>query len=493
MSWFDDVFSADIWGDWSDVWSVGKAILPIAGAIGGAAIQSDANQSAADRTIQATQAQADQLQLGIDERLIAQLGGIDAARAYLDQRLATVTDIYRVAAERFGGDIRTAAQAYAQAVPQAAALASQLIMSGAQSYGDAMRVAASTAGQELRSAGQEYGQTVTGAAGQYDQRLQSAAADYARLMQEAPEAIRKMLGPYADVGLETLPIMRQIAFGDPNRLTESQRIATEDAATRNAQGLALRGLRGSGASVAAVLDAENRMKAGFYDQNRDRQDAYLRLLGQYGYGAAGTIGQTDVNTINATANRLYEADATGGRAMLDAYKLAADAAFKARQQAAAWGLDAEKAAQDAYLKTLTQAGAWQYGAARDSASALYGAERDVASNYQNTAGKLAGAYDSYFGQLGNYAATEAGYIGDAAYGKREAEARALGPIAAVQGAADQSDARLWGSAIGSITRMIADDRVNGWRPSSYAGGSSYGNDTYRGGNDTVGLENWGYL
>lgn len=489
MSWFDDVFSADIWGDWSDVWSVGKAILPIAGAIGGAAIQSDANQSAADRTIQATQAQADQLQLGIDERLIAQLGGIDAARAYLDQRLATVTDIYRVAAERFGGDLRTAAQAYAQAVPQAAALASQLIMSGAQSYGDAMRVAASTAGQELRSAGQEYGQTVTGAAGQYDQRLQAAAADYARLMQEAPEAIRKMLGPYADVGLETLPIMRQIAFGDPNRLTESQRIATEDAATRNAQGLALRGLRGSGASVAAVLDAENRMKAGFYDQNRDRQDAYLRLLGQYGYGAAGTIGQTDVNTINATASRLYEADATGGRAMLDAYKQAADAAFKARQQAVAYGMDAEKAAQDAYLRTLTQAGAWQYGAAKDAAAQLYGAQRDVAINDQTTAGRMATAADAYFGQQQTWATTEGSYIGDAAYDKRKAEAMALGPAAVIQGQADTADAKAWNSAIGSINRMIADDRVNGWRPSSYGRIETPAGtfDTMPGGSD------WGYL
>lgn len=486
MSWIDDVFSADIWGDWGDVWDVGKVLLPIAGAIGGAAIQSDANQSAADRTIQATQAQADQLQLGIDERLIAQLGGLDAARAFLDQRFQTVTQIYQLAAQQYGGDIRAAAQAYAQAVPQAASLASQLIMSGAQSYGDAMRVAASTAGSDINAAAGQYGQTVTGAAGQYDQRLQAAAADYLRMIQEAPEAIREMLGPYAEAGLETLPIMRQIAFGDPNNLTESQRIALEDASRKNAQGLALRGLRGSGASVAAVMDAENRMRAGFYDQNRDRQDSYLRLLGDRGFSAAGTIGQVDVNTIMSGAGKVYEADAAGGRAMLDAYRLAADAAFKARQQAAVWGLDAEKAAQDAYLKTLTQAGAWQYGAAKDAATQLYGAQRDIATNDQNTAGKLATAADGYFSQLGNWATTEAGYIGDAAYGKREAEARALGPVAAVQGAADQNSAKLWGSAIGNITRMIADDRANGWRASSYGRIETPAGtfDTLPGGNDT---------
>jgi hypothetical protein len=504
MAWLDDVFSA--------IGDVGKFLGPvtqIAAPLIGASMAGNANQDAADRIIQGTQAQADQLQLGIDERLIAQLGGIDAARDFLDQRIQHVSRILQEAQTKYGGDIRRAAQDYATRVPQAATFVSDMLMGGAADYGSALRSAASGFGGDLVSAAGDYRTDLTGAAGayrddlmgaagDYDARLQGSAAEYLEMIAKAPEAIRAALGPYAEAGLEMLPQMRGVALSNPNALTETQRISMEDQRKANAQKLALTGLRGSGAGVAAVMDAENRMKAGFYDQNRTRADAMMKLLGQTGYGAAGAIGSTDVNTINAGANRVYDASATGGRAMfdasatggramLDAMKSAADASMKARQQAASWGLDAEKAAQDAYYRALQQAGVWQYDAANRSAGALYDAQRDVATGDRTLASNLSGQWGSYYDSQSGFARDESNAIGGAAYGKREAEARALGPIAAVGANADLASSQQWGTALGQIARTIADERAWNVRPSSYSTTDTGYNEVTQPGSQ------WGYL
>lgn len=498
--WFDDIF-----GFVKDVGSVVGPVASVLAPVVGAAIGSNANDSNAAGIIQATNAQADQLQLGYDEQLQAKISGYDAARQFLDGRLAAMTAIYQTAAAQYGGDLRNAGTAaagairaaavdYAQKVPAAAQYLGDLLMTGTVNAGDALRRAAATGGADLKAAAALYGNEIVGAANEFGTSIDSGAADFRREIMQAPDAVQKMLGIYSDAGAETVPVMRSRAFTDPTRMTGSQQIQLDDERRAMADRLATTGMRGSAAGVAAAMDAENRSRERLVDANRARSDKYLDTLGQRGFTAANTIASAQQQALIQAAGVEWEASKLGASALLQAQQAGAAAAQAATQKAVAMGMDAEKMAQDAYLSSFRQTVQMQYGAQQSAAGVtlnadqgaarlLYDTGRDIATNDQSTSRKVAQETGNYFGQQGQYALSEAGDVGAAALAKREAEARSLGPVAAVQGAADVANAKLWGQGLGQITRTIADERASGYRPSAYNYGSSVpgGNDSTSGG------------
>ena len=487
----------DLWDtisdiSWSDVWDVAKVAVPIAGSIYGASSASDANQNAANQTIQATNAQADQLQLGYDERLDQQLRAFEAARGNLDARHTAILDILTTAQQQYAGNIVAAANAYIQRMPAMASQLGDLLTGNAQQIGQKLIGAAAAAGGEMMGAAGQYGGAITDAAGRYSGAV-TAGADRARAeILQAPEELARYLQPYADTGLEMAGQMRRIALSDPTRMTDAQRILLEDSRRDMGNRLATSGLRGSAGGIAAAMDAEARQRAGFVTENRNRSDNFMGTLNQQGFQAANTLGSAKANALIQAAGVGWEASKLGAGAVMAAEQQAAKAGLEAKAWALKAGLDAERYAADAEMQAFRDSINMQWSAAQKTGEVGLTAARDVAQNQYQTAGQVAGQVGNYFDKLSAFDLQEGEAIGNAAFGKREAEARSLGPVAAVQGAADVADAKLWGSAIGQITRMIADERTLGSRPGVYS------NSTVSGGNSTVagggsGIDNWGYL
>lgn len=491
MSWIDDVFSADVWGDWGGVWDAAKAIVPIAGAIGGAVMGSNANSNAAGQMLQANQAQADQLQYGYDEQLQARLAGLDGARGLLGERTEIAQAILVAAATKYGGDVRQAASAYAQAMPQLASTISQMYMSGALTGGDMYRAGAATAGAAVQGAAGQYGATVIPAAGQYGQSVIGAAGEfgasmdgaadaYQAMIQEAPELVRQALGPYAEAGLQMLPQLMSVATTDPSRLTQSQQRALEELRRGMGARLAASGLRGAGrAGVAAANEGEAEFMARAFDSNRARSDQAMYALNQQGYGANQLIGAAGERAIYSGADRQFQATQAGAQAMLTsktdaartlfaATDASAKLAYSAAQQAAAWGYDAEKAAAQAYINAVDKGTAYSGQALMAAQRILYESGTDVAKSDQQTAYKIADQSNNYYDNMAKWAVNEGDLVGEALMGKRKAEAAAVGPAAVLPSAqAGVSNANLWGNTIASVSRMIADDRASTVRPNSY--------------------------
>lgn len=488
---FDDIIDAVADISWSDVWDVGKVLIPVAANIAGNVASSNANQSATDAAITATNAQADQLQLGYDEQLEQRLAALEQARGKLDARSTAVLDILRSAQSTYAGDVRAAAGAYIQRVPAAAQVLGDLLVGNSEQIGQRMRQAAVVAGDEFRAAAGDFGTDVIGAAGRFQTDVTGAADRTRSEIIGSTAPLEEMLSPYSDAGRETLAQMRRIAFSDPTRMTDAQRILLDDNREQMGTRLAGSGLRGSGAGIAAAMQEEGRLRADLVEQNRRRSDGFLNTINTQGFAAANTIGSAKAKALIEAAGVGWEAAKLGATAVMQAEQMAAKAEMEARGTAAKLGLDAEKYASDAAIAAFRDSISMQWGAQQKAAQVELDAGKSIADNAYGTAGKMTGEIGNYYDQAARYDLSTGDAIGSAALAKREAEARSLGPVAALQGANEIADAKLWGQGIGAVTRIIADERSMTTRPGAYSdtmGGGSMG-----GGNDTVGYNDWGYL
>lgn len=512
MSFIDDIVSGvgSVFEDFSvgDALKVGAAIAPIVGSVVGSSNATSANNAAAGQLLQASQDQATQLQLGEDERLAARISGIDSARGYLTDRTQLAERIIVDAATKYGGDVRAAASAYARAMPQLAATISQMYTSGALTGGDMLRTGAAAAGGQITGAAGDYGATVipaagqygsavTGAAGDYGGAMSGAAAAYTETIQAAPDLVRQALGPYAAAGLQMLPQLLQIAQTDPSKLTMSQQRALDQLQRDMGARLAASGLRGAGrAGVAAANEGEAAFLAKAFDSNRARSDQAMYSLQQTGYGANQAIGAAGEKAIYAGAEKGFQATAAGAEAMLRARQeaarqiyastdAAARVAYDAATKAATLGYDAEKAAAQAYIAAVNNGTAYSGQALQAAQRILYESGTDVAKNDQQAAYKVGDQQTSYYDTMAKYGLTEADMVGSALYGKRTAEAAAVGPAAVLPAAqAGVNNANIWNNTIGQVSRMIADDRASTVRPNTYNYGDSMGGGSMYGGNDS---------
>ncbi|MGE0715078.1 MAG: hypothetical protein AB7P02_06520 [Alphaproteobacteria bacterium] len=516
MGFIDDVASGigSVFEDlsWRDAVDIAKVAVPIIGSVAGAAVQSNANSAAAGQILQANQDQATQLQLGEDERLAARLSGIDSARGYLGDRTELAQKIIAAASTQYGGDVRAAASAFARAMPQLASTISQMYLSGALTGGDMMRAGAATAGGQMIGAAGDYGSTVIPAAGEFGSSVVSAAGDYGgamtsaadayrEMVMTAPDLVRQALGPYADAGLQMLPQLMAIAQSDPSRLTMSQQRALDELRRGMEARLSASGLRGAGrAGVAAANEGEAAFLAKAFDSNRARNDQAMLQLNSQGFNANQIIGASGERAIYSSADKGFQAAASSAQAMLgarteaartlfSATDAAAKIAYQAASDAARLGYDAEKAAAQAYISAVNSGAAYSGQALSAAQRLLYDSSLDVAKNDQQAAYKIGDQQTSYYDQMAKYGLTEADLVGEAMYGKRKAEAAAVGPAAVLPDVqSDVNNASLWGSTIGQVSRMIADDRTQSVRPSPYwssadtipAGSTNYGSQSYYG-------------
>lgn len=490
---FDDIIDTISNISWGDVWDVTKVAAPIVGNIISSSNSSSANRDATDAAIQATKDQADQLQLGYDEQLEQRLTALESARGKLDQRSTAVLDILRSAQSTYAGDITAAANAYIQRVPAAAAVLGDLLVGNTQQMTQRFTQAAAAAGDEVRAAAGEFGGAITSAAGRFRSDVAGAAGQTREEILASTQPLEQYLEPYSDAGLEALTQQRRIAFSDPGRFTDSQRILLDDTRRDMGTRLAGSGLSGSGSGIAAAMDAEARLRAGLVDTNQKRADGFLNTIGQQGFAASNTLGSAKAQAMIQAAGVGWEAAKLGANAVLQAEQAAAKAEMDARGHAAKFGLDAEKYASDMGIAAFRDSINMQWGAIQKAEQVGLDAGKTIADNKVSTAGRIAGEVGSYYDKAGQFDLATGDAIGSAQMAKREAEARSLGPVAALQGAADIADANLWGRGLGQVTRMIADERSMSVRPSSYdsMGGGNYVPVSNGGNNDSV--EYGGYL
>lgn len=467
VDFFDDVIDAVSDISWSDVWDVAKFAAPIVGGIVSSSNASSANDRATELAIAATEAQADQLQLGYDERLDFQLQALENARGQLDARQTAVLDILKSARDAYAGDVRAAAAAYIQRVPAAAQVLGDLLVGNSQEIGQKMIQAAQQAGSQLRGAAGAFGTDVIGAAGRFRTDVTGAADRTREEIIASTQPLEQYLQPFVDDGREMSDRMRTIALTDPNRLTAAQRILLDDMRADMSTRLAGSGLSGSGAGIAAAMEEEARARAGIFAENQKRSDAMMGTLQQQGFQASNTLGSAKAKALIEAAGVGWEAAKLGAQAVLNAENAAAQARLQAERDAAKWGLDATKYAADAELAAFRSAIQMQWTAQQNAATAELNAGNKVADNAFAVAGRAATETGSYFDQAAKYDLATGDAIGTAAFGKREAEARSKGPVAALQGANEIADAKLWGQGLAQVTRMIAEERNLGNRPSQY--------------------------
>lgn len=464
---FDDVIDAVSDISWSDVWDAAKFVAPFVGAAVSGSNVSDANSRATELQIQATEAQADQIQLGYDERLDFQLQALEAARGKLDARQAAVVDILTAARDVYAGDVRAAAAAYVQRVPAAAQVLGDLLVGNSQQIGQRMVQVAQEAGAQIRGAAGAFGTDVVGAAGRFRTDVTGAAERTREEILASTQPLEQYLQPFVDDGREMSDRMRTIALTDPTRMTASQRILLEDARRDMGTRLAGSGLSGSGAGIAAAMQEEARLRAGLVDTNMRRSDAMMGTLQQQGFTASNTLGSAKAKALIEAAGVGWEAAKLGASAVLQAENAAAQARLSAEREAIKYGLDAERYAADAEISAFRSAIQMQWQAQQSAAQTELNAGNRIADNGFNTAGRIATEAGNYFDQAAKYDLATGDAIGTAAFGKRETEARSLGPVAALQGANEIANAKLWGQGLAQVSRMIADERNLGGRPSQY--------------------------
>lgn len=336
------------------------------------------------------QASADRLNRGYDEALGYTEQGIDELLKQLTAGLDQTSGMYRTAGFDYEGDSRQNVDKFAKYIQPVLSQLTQGLSGADDLYGLQLEDATGKAINTLTQGGDQY------------------EAQYA---------------PYQKGGEDALGYFMNILGLDPNQLTAEQQITFNDTTRDLLQNLAASGLRGAGrAGVAAVGDAQGRLRANLTAQNLARRDDAARLLADKGYNATGQVANNLNNLKKGIADLQYKTGTTKAGNTFDI--------------------------NSAIAKTA-------YDVGQDVGSKMYGSDQDITKTTYDINKGIGDQTGQYYKDIGNLTGDRYGARADTALGKARVDSSVGLNQAKTNAATDQASSVLNTNALDQLGTILA--------------------------------------